>query len=201
MVMVDRCQFPCSSRPASRVINKGKSRSALYKADEHQTGLATTGKGQLQRQEISSGRLRSHYSGFVRATQPAGQENVAAGGSEPQTSNGFVTPSTKNNDVGGSPLQQKGESSQTPRGMKIFRVNRPGSAKQVTTATSALEVVQKQAGSSPPVVHSGDKNVDIGKSAEACDGAPLAPEYGFKYKGPEPTMHGDWSHNGRVTDF
>lgn len=26
-------------------------------------------------------------------------------------------------------------------------------------------------------------------------------EFGFKYKGPEPTTHGDWAHNGRVTDF
>ncbi|KAL8434213.1 hypothetical protein ACSSS7_003314 [Eimeria intestinalis] len=26
-------------------------------------------------------------------------------------------------------------------------------------------------------------------------------EFGFKYKGPEPTKHGDWAHKGRVTDF
>lgn len=26
-------------------------------------------------------------------------------------------------------------------------------------------------------------------------------EYGFKYKGLEPTAYGDWSHKGRVTDF
>ncbi|KAL8446623.1 hypothetical protein Emag_004683 [Eimeria magna] len=26
-------------------------------------------------------------------------------------------------------------------------------------------------------------------------------EFGFKYKGPEPTKYGDWAHKGRVTDF
>ncbi|CEM35370.1 unnamed protein product [Vitrella brassicaformis CCMP3155] len=26
-------------------------------------------------------------------------------------------------------------------------------------------------------------------------------EYGFRYKGQEPTTHGDWSHKGRCTDF
>lgn len=26
-------------------------------------------------------------------------------------------------------------------------------------------------------------------------------EYGFKYKGSEPTRHGDWEHKGRCTDF
>ncbi|OEH74047.1 hypothetical protein cyc_06756 [Cyclospora cayetanensis] len=26
-------------------------------------------------------------------------------------------------------------------------------------------------------------------------------EFGFKYKGPEPTMFGDWAHKGRVSDF
>jgi hypothetical protein len=26
-------------------------------------------------------------------------------------------------------------------------------------------------------------------------------EVGFYYKGPEPTLHGDWQHKGRVTDF
>lgn len=32
------------------------------------------------------------------------------------------------------------------------------------------------------------------------DGKPMAPEYGG-YKGPEPTRHGDWDVNGRVSDF
>eukprot|EP00928_Gymnodinium_smaydae_P099061 TRINITY_DN9357_c0_g2_i1.p1 TRINITY_DN9357_c0_g2~~TRINITY_DN9357_c0_g2_i1.p1 ORF type:complete len:231 (+),score=48.81 TRINITY_DN9357_c0_g2_i1:58-693(+) len=26
-------------------------------------------------------------------------------------------------------------------------------------------------------------------------------EVGFKYKGPEPTLYGDWAHKGRVSDF
>lgn len=26
-------------------------------------------------------------------------------------------------------------------------------------------------------------------------------ELGFTYRGPEPTLHGDWAHKGRVTDF
>lgn len=26
-------------------------------------------------------------------------------------------------------------------------------------------------------------------------------EVGFKFKGPEPTLHGDWQHKGRCTDF
>jgi len=26
-------------------------------------------------------------------------------------------------------------------------------------------------------------------------------EVGFTYRGPEPTLHGDWAHKGRVTDF
>ena len=29
----------------------------------------------------------------------------------------------------------------------------------------------------------------------------LPREVGFKYKGPEPTMFGDWQHKGRATDF
>ena len=29
----------------------------------------------------------------------------------------------------------------------------------------------------------------------------LAEEYGFFYKGPEPTRFGDWNHKGRVSDF
>ena len=33
-----------------------------------------------------------------------------------------------------------------------------------------------------------------------ADGKPMAPEYGG-YKGPEPTRHGDWDVNGRVSDF
>mmetsp|Transcript_37908 Transcript_37908/g.69896 ORF Transcript_37908/g.69896 Transcript_37908/m.69896 type:complete len:185 (+) Transcript_37908:45-599(+) len=29
----------------------------------------------------------------------------------------------------------------------------------------------------------------------------LAEEIGFRYKGPEPTLYGDWAHKGRCTDF
>jgi len=29
----------------------------------------------------------------------------------------------------------------------------------------------------------------------------IAPEYGFKVKGPEPTRFGDWERKGRCTDF
>lgn len=32
------------------------------------------------------------------------------------------------------------------------------------------------------------------------DGRPMAPEYGGP-KGPEPTRHGEWEINGRVSDF
>lgn len=30
---------------------------------------------------------------------------------------------------------------------------------------------------------------------------PMAKEYGFKVKGPEPTRYGDWERKGRVSDF
>ena len=29
----------------------------------------------------------------------------------------------------------------------------------------------------------------------------LAPEYGYKYEGPEPTRYGDWEIKGRCYDF
>lgn len=29
----------------------------------------------------------------------------------------------------------------------------------------------------------------------------IGSEAGFKYKGPEPTLYGDWAHKGRVSDF
>lgn len=37
--------------------------------------------------------------------------------------------------------------------------------------------------------------------AESEEPDPLDEELGFRYKGPEPTLHGDWAHKGRCTDF
>lgn len=42
----------------------------------------------------------------------------------------------------------------------------------------------------------GDQNL-----TETINGKILPKEIGFKYKGPEPTKFGDWSHKGRCTDF
>lgn len=33
------------------------------------------------------------------------------------------------------------------------------------------------------------------------DSEELEEEMGFRYKGPEPTLYGDWAHKGRCTDF
>lgn len=35
----------------------------------------------------------------------------------------------------------------------------------------------------------------------AFDTSKMAPEYGYKVNGPEPTRYGDWERKGRVTDF
>lgn len=42
-----------------------------------------------------------------------------------------------------------------------------------------------------------DCDTDVGLQV----GMPTVEEQGFVYKGPEPTLYGDWQHKGRTTDF
>lgn len=39
------------------------------------------------------------------------------------------------------------------------------------------------------------------QSIKKDQGGVLGEEFGFKYQGQEPTIHGDWQHKGRVSDF
>lgn len=70
------------------------------------------------------------------------------------------------------------------------------------TVDSDKTVDLRQTGFDPQegtVAPSASNQTSTGVSREG--GQAFTREYGFVYQGPEPTRYGDWSHNGRVTDF
>ncbi|PHJ21061.1 hypothetical protein CSUI_005097 [Cystoisospora suis] len=86
-----------------------------------------------------------------------------------------------------------------PRIPRVIKVNRPGSAREVlpqynTSSCNTAKTTKEACGSSGiQDKHRTSHQTDVSSKMQV--------ECGFKYQGPEPTMHGDWAHKGRVTDF
>ncbi|CBZ55503.1 conserved hypothetical protein [Neospora caninum Liverpool] len=130
-------------------------------------------------------------------------QDATARGTELPPSLGVSNHNPKNEDVHVSSAHLKDAAPRPPPVRKIFRVNRSGSAPKTTAtaggcSTNANEKSDGTARSEVPLKQ--EKNAAERPSKET-GGMLKVPEYGFKYEGPEPTTHGDWSHNGRVTDF
>ncbi|EPT25613.1 hypothetical protein TGME49_217030 [Toxoplasma gondii ME49] len=92
---------------------------------------------------------------------------------------------------------------ESPFVKKIFRVNRNGSAPRSGAASGecSAHANEKAEGTARHEAHLKQESKTVGPQSKESGGVLKEPEYGFKYEGPEPTAHGDWSHNGRVTDF
>lgn len=89
---------------------------------------------------------------------------------------------------------------------RLLKISRPGSlrekkensgspASEADTAVSAGSGGEQQ--TPEDSVKSEHKQEDTGQ----WKGVNGSGEFGFKYKGPEPTLYGDWAHKGRVSDF
>ncbi|KAL8438707.1 hypothetical protein Efla_005245 [Eimeria flavescens] len=92
---------------------------------------------------------------------------------------------------------------------RLLKIRHPGSSRAkgkaeiaaspaVATAAAAAAAAGaeeaaagKAAGSSPQATEKDEWRKGVNGSGE----------FGFKYKGPEPTKHGDWAIKGRVSDF
>lgn len=106
-----------------------------------------------------------------------------------------------------SPPTSDQKAEPTPAVLKrLLKINRPGSlrekkdntsseAGETDTALSAGSCERQQ--TQEESVKSEQEQEDTGQ----WQGVNGSGECGFKYKGPEPTLYGDWAHKGRVSDF
>ncbi|KAL8447094.1 hypothetical protein Emed_004618 [Eimeria media] len=91
---------------------------------------------------------------------------------------------------------------------RLLKISLPGASRaeppQATTSAvptgEALETTKETAAAPQQQQQQQQQQHAVG-SDEWKEGENGTGEFGFKYKGPEPTMHGDWAHKGRVTDF
>eukprot|EP00424_Heterocapsa_rotundata_P003002 CAMPEP_0168711534 /NCGR_PEP_ID=MMETSP0503-20121227/43201_1 /TAXON_ID=89963 /ORGANISM="Heterocapsa rotundata, Strain SCCAP K-0483" /LENGTH=110 /DNA_ID=CAMNT_0008757897 /DNA_START=24 /DNA_END=356 /DNA_ORIENTATION=- len=87
-------------------------------------------------------------------------------------------------------------------------------AEEWSPSTTPYKVFEKHAADDDDSEEDDEEEAQEGQSgkaelkaaaAEIADGGDLEvgmdDEVGFTYRGPEPTLYGDWAHKGRCTDF
>ncbi|KEP63054.1 UNVERIFIED_CONTAM: hypothetical protein HHA_217030 [Hammondia hammondi] len=154
---------------------------------------------------FSEGRQRKFASTLVQPTSSGSvhQDSMARGKELPPSPEVSNDNSLRSGGIEVSSTKLKEGASESPFVKKIFRVNRNGSAPKsgAPSGGCSAHANEKTEGTARHEVHLKQESKTAGSQSKESGGVLKAPEYGFKYEGPEPTIHGDWSHNGRVTDF